>query len=129
MQEYIIQAGDTPSKLALRYTGKEGRWPEFCKANPKFPAHATYGCVFYAGNKAVLPDSWSVAPAPIPGPVPSPIGPPIPTPDSEVIDLDAKPGLFSGLDTTKVMAGGALIAAIVVVVYAMKKKTRSAAAA
>lgn len=129
--EYVIQSGDTPSKLALRYTSKEGRWPEFCKANPKFPAHASYGCVFYPGNKATIPDSWittAPVPSPVPGPVPSPIGPPIPTTDTAPTP-EPSPGLFAGLDTTKVVAGGVALAALVVVVYAMKKKGRSTAAA
>lgn len=141
MTDIVIKAGDTPSGLAKTFVGNANKWPEFCKANPQFKAHPTYGCVFFAGNNAHLPANWPVSPggsppAPIPGPVPQPVGPPIPTPGGDAISpaqtdtiTPGGGGLFAGLDTQKVMIGGAVIAGAIVLLYAMKKKTRSAAAA
>lgn len=59
MNQHILKSGEYPSNLAVRYVGKESRWPELCAANPQLPKHATYGCVFPAvGSKLNLPDNW-----------------------------------------------------------------------
>jgi hypothetical protein len=137
--DIVIKSGDTPSKFATAYVGNANKWPEFCKANPQFKPHATYGCVFYPGNVAHLPATWPATPggappAPMPGPVPQPVGPPIPTPGPDVITPGApdapssSSSLLAGLDPTKVMIGGAVVAGAIVLLYAMKKKSKTAAA-
>ena len=125
--DYIIQAGDTPSKLAKFYTGKEGRWPEFCKANPQFKSHATYGCVFYVGNKAKIPDAWVPPPsvdvdagtsaaAAATGPVvETPVGPAT----QEQVEASAGMGKV-------VLIGAAAVAVLIVGAYAMKRKAQAA---
>jgi hypothetical protein len=59
MATHILQSGDYPWSLAVKYVQNGNRWPELCKANPTFKAHATYGCVFPKIGTAInLPDSW-----------------------------------------------------------------------
>ena len=130
--DYVVKSNDTPSKLAKLYDGDEGKWPELCKANPQLKTHPDWGCIFVVGKTIQLPNTWRKLPtpvAPVPGPVPQPIGPPIPTPDGSTTASDASPGLIAGLDTKKVMIGGAIVAGLIVLVYSMKKKTKAAAAA
>jgi cobalamin biosynthesis Mg chelatase CobN len=132
--EYIIQAGDTPSKLAKRFVGKEGRWPEFCKANPQFKKHATYGCVFYVGNKAKLPDSWvTVDPttgqavpavaAPAAAAATTSTGPVVETPVGPATQeqVEASAGM-----SKVVLIGAAAVAVLIVGAYAMKRKAQAA---
>lgn len=128
--DITIKSGDTPSKLATAYVGNANKWPEFCKANPQFKTHPTYGCEFFAGNTAHLPANWPAVPggappAPIPGPVPSPTGPAVATPGPSVVSTEpssSSPGLFGSLDAKKVMIGGVVVAGIIVAVYAVRKK-------
>jgi hypothetical protein len=132
--DYIIQAGDTPSKLAKRFVNKEGRWPEFCKANPQFKSHATYGCVFYVGNKAKIPDSWvtvdpttgqampaaaaATATSTATGPtVETPVGP---ATEQQIVASE------SGGTSKIVLIGAGVLAVLVVGAYAMKKKAQAA---
>ena len=129
MTDIVIKSGDTPSKLANAYVGNANKWPDFCKANPQFKKHPTYGCEFFAGNVAHLPASWPATPgggaqAPVPGPVPQPVGPPVET-STSIATKDttaAQPGLIAGLDSKKVMIGGVVVAGIIVAVYAAKRK-------
>lgn len=59
MNQHILKSGEYPSNLAVKYVGKESRWPELCKANPQLKTHPTYGCVFPTVGTAInLPDSW-----------------------------------------------------------------------
>lgn len=133
--EYVILANDTPSKLAQKWAGNAARWPEFCAANPKFPKHATYGCVFYAGNKAVLPDTWPGVIAaqqpviPPPGPnVPPGVGPvpvgPAAAP-AELAPTRSSAGIL-GIDTKTIVIGAGVVGLVVVAVYALKKKSQAA---
>lgn len=131
--DYVIQANDTPSKLAQKWAGNAGKWPEFCKANPKFPKHATYGCVFYPGNKAVLPDDWPgviaasqpVVPPPGPNSPPPPPGPVGPSSPLAPAPAPAAAGMF-GVDTKTLLIGAGVIGVGVVIVYALKKKSQAA---
>jgi len=66
MNQHILKSGEYPSNLAVKYVGKESRWPELCNANPQLKKHATYGCVFPAVGTAInLPDSWPPKPGDI----------------------------------------------------------------
>ncbi len=129
MTDIVIKSGDTPSGLAKTYAGNAAKWPEFCKANPQFKSHPSYGCTFYVGNVAHLPATWLAPapsgspPAPIPGPVPQPVGPAVHTPSSAAAAQEAAaPSLIAGMDSKKVIIGGALVAGLIVAVYAAKRK-------
>ena len=130
--DYIIQAGDTPSKLAKRFVNKEGRWPEFCKANPQFKSHATYGCVFYVGNKAKLPDSWVTVDPTTGQPMPAAAaaattatatGPAVATAVGPATEQQVEAS--SGMSKV-VLIGAAAVAVLVVGAYAMKRKSQAA---
>lgn len=135
--DYIIQKNDTPSKLAKFYTGKENRWPEFCKANPQFPKHPQYGCTFYVGKKATLPDSWvqTVADPTTGQPVVIPIaqaaptataaatGPAVTTAVGPATEQQVAASSSSG---KIILIGAAGVAILVVAVYAMKRKAQAA---
>lgn len=128
MTDIVIKSGDTPSKIAKTYVGDANKWPEFCKANPQFPKHPTYGCTFFAGNTAHLPATWPATPggapqAPMPGPVPQPVGPPVATPGTpEAEAAPSSSSLIAGLDTKKVMIAGVVVGGIIIAVYAAKRK-------
>lgn len=129
--DYVIQKGDTPSKLAIRFTGKEGRWPELCKANPQLQKHASYGCVFYVGKTIKIPDSWvqTVADPTTGQPVVIPVSQQAPaaTATGPVVATEAGPATAQQVEASSsmgkvVLIGAAGVAALVVVVYAMKRK-------
>jgi hypothetical protein len=131
MTDIVIKTGDTPSGLAKTYAGSAAKWPEFCKANPQFKSHPTYGCTFFVGNVAHLPPTWLAPspsgspPAPIPGPVPQPVGPAVHTPSSTA-ELTPAPSLIAGMDSKKVIIGGVVVAGLIVAVYAAKRKKTAA---
>jgi hypothetical protein len=61
--EWIVESGDTGSKIALKLTGNANRWTELKAVNPKIMARSPdlikkYGFPIYVGDKVTLPASW-----------------------------------------------------------------------
>lgn len=61
--EWIVESGDTGSKIALKLTGNANRWTELKAVNPKIMARSPdlikkYGFPIYVGDRVVLPSSW-----------------------------------------------------------------------
>lgn len=90
---YVIRAGDTGEKVALRITGNKDRWRELLVTNPKLKDEK-FGIALFAGKPLTLPASW-VKPQALPeiviqgspelesAPVPIPVllpAPPLPAP-------------------------------------------------
>lgn len=64
MATYRVQSGDTGEKIALKFTGDKGRWPDLKAANPTImkarkAAAAKYGFPIYVGDTINLPASWA----------------------------------------------------------------------
>ncbi|MBX3128386.1 MAG: LysM peptidoglycan-binding domain-containing protein [Polyangiaceae bacterium] len=71
---YIVQAGDTGTKIAQRITGDGNRWKELRDMNPS-TADSQIGMKANVGQKLHLPPAW-VKPAPVV--VPPPVVPQVP---------------------------------------------------
>jgi len=61
--QWIVESGDTGSKIALKLTGSAGRWTELRAVNPTVMGRgaklvAKYGFPIYVGDKVNLPASW-----------------------------------------------------------------------
>jgi hypothetical protein len=61
--QWIVESGDTGSKIALKLTGNANRWTELRAINPKImgrgaAAVAKYGFPVYVNDKVNLPASW-----------------------------------------------------------------------
>lgn len=61
--QWLVESGDTGSKIALKLTGNAARWPELRAVNPKIMARSPdlikkYGFPIYVGDKVNLPASW-----------------------------------------------------------------------
>jgi hypothetical protein len=61
--QWIVEKGDTGSKIALKLTGNANRWTELRPINPKVmgrgaAAVAKYGFPIYVGDRINLPSSW-----------------------------------------------------------------------
>lgn len=61
--EWIVESGDTGSKIAQKLTGNANRWTELKSVNPTImnrPASVVkkYGFPIYVGDKVKLPSSW-----------------------------------------------------------------------
>lgn len=59
MQQYTVQAGDTPWSLAERYTGRSTRWGELVGANPHKPRARDGNFLrLEVGEALTLPPGW-----------------------------------------------------------------------
>lgn len=61
--QWLVESGDTGSKIALKLTGTAARWTELRAVNPKIMARSPelikkYGFPIYVGDKVNLPASW-----------------------------------------------------------------------
>jgi hypothetical protein len=61
--QWIVEKGDTGSKIALKLTGNANRWTELRAINPQVmgrgaAAVAKYGFPIYVGDRINLPSSW-----------------------------------------------------------------------
>lgn len=61
--EWIVEKGDTGSKIAQKLTGNANRWTELKAVNPKIMSRPAadikkYGFPIYVGDKVQLPSSW-----------------------------------------------------------------------
>lgn len=73
--KYVIQAGDTGEKVALKFTGDKNRWRELLGPNPHLK-DPTYGIALYTGKTITLPPSWlGLAAAPGAPPIVTPAAP------------------------------------------------------
>jgi nucleoid-associated protein YgaU len=60
---YVVQAGDSPSAIAERFTRDGKRWPELVAANPGKPtAHDGSFASMRQGETLTLPPTWGSAP-------------------------------------------------------------------
>ena len=61
---YVVQAGDSPSAIAERFTHDGKRWPELVAANPGKPvAHDGSFQAMRQGETLTLPSTWGSSPA------------------------------------------------------------------
>jgi hypothetical protein len=83
--QWIVEKGDTGSGIALKLTGKAGRWTELKSVNPTIMNRGAdlvkkYGFPIYVGDKVNLPASWikptAATPAQSSPNTPSPAKPP-----------------------------------------------------
>lgn len=61
--EWIVESGDTGSKIAQKLTGNPNRWTELRSVNPKVMGRGAaaikkYGFPIYVGDRVILPSSW-----------------------------------------------------------------------
>lgn len=61
--EWIVEKGDTGSKIAQKLTGNANRWTELRAVNPKIMSRPAadikkYGFPIYVGDKVNLPSTW-----------------------------------------------------------------------
>jgi hypothetical protein len=61
--EWIVESGDTGSKIAQKLTGSANRWTELRSVNPKVMSRGAalvkkYGFPIYVGDRVVLPSNW-----------------------------------------------------------------------
>lgn len=61
--QWIVESGDTASKIALKLTGNANRWVELRAVNPTIMGRSPdlikkYGFPIYVGDKVNLPASW-----------------------------------------------------------------------
>jgi nucleoid-associated protein YgaU len=60
---YVVQAGDSPSAIAERFTHDGKRWPELVAANPGKPtAHDGSFASMHQGETLTLPSTWGSPP-------------------------------------------------------------------
>jgi hypothetical protein len=61
---YTVRKGDSPWRVAQRFTGNGNRWKDLVKANPTKPINPKTGSFaqFYAGEVLNLPVSWPSTP-------------------------------------------------------------------
>lgn len=79
---YVVEPGDSPSRIAQKLTGSANRWPELVRANPNKavektgPNKGSFKTLF-AGERLTLPAGWVTATA-----LPAPTVPPLVVPSS-----------------------------------------------
>jgi hypothetical protein len=61
--EWLVESGDTGSKIAQKLTGNANRWTELRAVNPTIMSRSAasikkYGFPIYVGDKVKLPSSW-----------------------------------------------------------------------
>ncbi len=56
--KYIVEPGDSPSRIAKRITGKDTRYPELLAANPQVKRPGSPGFLIRPGDVLNLPPSW-----------------------------------------------------------------------
>lgn len=97
---YVVEKGDSPSRIAQKLTGKASRWTELKAANPSKATRIANGQLYFYDGKGYgetlnLPTSWVQPPSsnpPAPAPVPSspvPMVTPAAAPAPEVIATPA----------------------------------------
>jgi hypothetical protein len=71
MPTYVVQAGDTPSSVALKLSGNSANYRALCPLNASLKCSNQAPTKFWVGMTLTIPDGWGSSPAPLPTSQPS----------------------------------------------------------